>query len=138
MHLRFQKNFQKICFRFEIASWERLRRSWKTSTNNFVLQLEIESSRRSLTVISLSFSWSRLYRSGSVYFYSIELSGEQNVARKRRENDDEERSDVSIAEFFMFVSLLCHFDLVKKVRVETDNFNFAIVDILNQQNDDEN
>ena len=49
-----------------------------------------------------------------------------------------ERAFRELCDIFMFVSLLCHFDLVKKIWVETDVFNFAIIDILNQQNDNKN
>ena len=41
-------------------------------------------------------------------------------------------------DIFIFISLFCHYNSKKKMRIKIDFFNFAIADIFSQQNDDEN
>ena len=41
-------------------------------------------------------------------------------------------------DIFIFISFFCYYNSKKKMRIKIDFFNFVIVDIFNQQNNDEN
>ena len=45
---------------------------------------------------------------------------------------------VQLKNIFMSISFFIHYDFLKRNRIETDVFNFAIANIFSQQNENDN
>ena len=52
--------------------------------------------------------------------------------------NEAEQAFRQLRNIFMSVSLFTHYDSLKRNRVKTDVFNFAVASILNQQNENDN
>ena len=53
-------------------------------------------------------------------------------------SDEAEQAFRQLRNIFMSISFLIHYDLLKRNRVKTDVFNFAVASILSQQNENDN
>ena len=68
------------------------------------------------------------------------LKGSENEKKKNplEWSDEVEQTFRQLRNIFMSISLLIHYDLLKKNRMKTDAFNFAVAGIFSQQNENDN